>query len=95
MPDPAYSTSHASEVWQLLLVADDVELCGLLQGVLVGQGFQMSLAHDGPSGLVRALGEPYDLVLIDIMLPGDERPRSVAAASAPHDGADHHAHSEG
>jgi len=38
-----------------------------------------------PLGLVRALGEPYDLVLIDIMLPGDERPRSVAAASARHD----------
>jgi DNA-binding response OmpR family regulator len=70
MPDPADSPSHASEVRQLLLVDDDVELCRLLQGVLVGQGFQMSFAHDGPSGLVRALDEPYDLVLLDIMLPG-------------------------
>ena len=56
MPDPADSPSHASEVRQLLLIDDDVELCGLLQGVLEGQGFQVSFAHDGPSGLVRAFG---------------------------------------
>jgi DNA-binding response OmpR family regulator len=70
MPDPADSPSHVSKVRQLLLVDDDVELCGLLEAVLVGRGFRMSFAYDGASGLVRALGEPYDLVLLDMMLPG-------------------------
>ena len=35
-----------------------------------GLGFQTSLAHNGDQGLKRILTESYDLVLLDLMLPG-------------------------
>jgi DNA-binding response OmpR family regulator len=33
-------------------------------------GYEVVLAHDGTSGLKRAVSDPYDLIILDIMLPG-------------------------
>jgi DNA-binding response OmpR family regulator len=54
----------------ILLVDDDAELCGLLQEFLSREGFTVECAHDGASGLERALQPGIDLVLLDVMLPG-------------------------
>lgn len=53
----------------ILLVDDDVELCALLGEFLHQHGFQVAFAHDGPSGLGRALSGTYELVILDAMLP--------------------------
>jgi DNA-binding response OmpR family regulator len=53
----------------LLLVDDDVELCALLVEYLGGYGYTLDCAHDGVSGLGRALEGHYDLVILDVMLP--------------------------
>jgi DNA-binding response OmpR family regulator len=53
----------------ILLVDDDVQLCALLVEYLGGQDYAVACAHDGASGLGRALGEAYDLVILDVMLP--------------------------
>jgi len=54
----------------LLLVDDDRELCVLIGEFLEKEGFRLKAAHDGPSGLRLAVGEPFDLILLDLMLPG-------------------------
>ncbi len=54
-----------------ILVIDDeqkiVELCG---DYLKASGFDIVAAYDGPRGLVAALSERPDLIVLDLMLPG-------------------------
>ncbi len=53
----------------ILIVEDDP---GVVQGLVRGlrrAGFQTSVAMAGDEGLTRILGEPFDLVLLDLMLP--------------------------
>ena len=53
----------------MLLVDDDTELCALMADFFVQHEFLIEAAHDGPRGLARALENPYDLVILDVMLP--------------------------
>lgn len=54
----------------VLLVDDDVELCALHQEVLESEGFEVSLAYDGESGVEAMASSPFDIVVLDIMMPG-------------------------
>jgi DNA-binding response OmpR family regulator len=54
----------------ILLIDDDVELCHLLREFLAEQEIELEFAHDGRSGLTRALSGPFDLLLLDVMMPG-------------------------
>jgi two-component system response regulator CpxR len=54
----------------LLLVDDDAELCGLMVDFFSQHGFRVESAYDGRRGLARALERSFDLVLLDVMLPG-------------------------
>ena len=55
---------------RILVIDDDVELADLLRTFLQREGFQPDLIHDGRAGLERALAGAYDLVVLDVMLPG-------------------------
>jgi two-component system response regulator CpxR len=55
---------------RVLIVDDDAELCALLREFLTRERFDVEFAHDGDSGLKRVLGERFDLVVLDLMLPG-------------------------
>jgi DNA-binding response OmpR family regulator len=55
---------------RLLIVEDEVRLASALQRGLGGEGFTVDLAHTGPEGLQLAQETTYDLVILDIMLPG-------------------------
>jgi two-component system response regulator CpxR len=55
---------------RLLLADDDPELSQMLQEFLEGAGFQVDLAGDGLIALERALEEEFDLIVLDIMMPG-------------------------
>ncbi len=55
---------------RILLIDDDVELCGLLDEYLVRQGFSVTCEHDGAAATERVLRESPDLVVLDVMLPG-------------------------
>lgn len=55
---------------RILAVEDDPVLARHLQSHLVGRGFDVTLSHDGSEGLRLAEREDFDLVLMDIMLPG-------------------------
>jgi two-component system, OmpR family, response regulator len=56
----------------LLVVDDDKELCLLLSKFLAEQGYRVSIAHDGPAmtGILEA--SRVDLVVLDLMLPGED-----------------------
>jgi len=54
----------------ILLIDDDVELGELLQEYLSMEGFELTAVHDGETGLGEALSGRFDLVLLDVMLPG-------------------------
>jgi two-component system, OmpR family, response regulator CpxR len=55
---------------RILIVDDDEELAGLLSELLVREGFRVEMQHDGNKGLSAALGGGYDLMVLDVMLPG-------------------------
>lgn len=54
----------------LLLIDDDSELTELLSDYLGAEGFTVTAANDGPSGLERALAGEFALIVLDVMLPG-------------------------
>jgi two-component system response regulator CpxR len=53
----------------LLLVDDDIELCGLMKEFFAEAGHHLDCAHNGRDGLASALDGLYDLVILDVMLP--------------------------
>jgi DNA-binding response OmpR family regulator len=55
---------------RLLLADDDEELCEMLAEYLRGEGFEIDIAHDGATALARLPGGDYDLVVLDVMMPG-------------------------
>jgi two-component system, OmpR family, response regulator len=55
---------------RLLIAEDEVRLASALQRGLAAEGFTVDLAHTGPDGLHMAQETTYDLVILDIMLPG-------------------------
>lgn len=54
----------------ILLVDDDAELSAMLQQVLTKEGYDLTVAADGETGLSLALKGEFELILLDIMLPG-------------------------
>jgi DNA-binding response OmpR family regulator len=55
---------------RLLLIEDDVRLCRLVKEYLEPMGYEVSMAHTGPSGLALAQAENFQAVILDVMLPG-------------------------
>jgi two-component system response regulator CpxR len=54
----------------VLLIDDDTELSKLLEEYLQSEQLNLESAHDGPSGLDKALTNRYAAVVLDVMLPG-------------------------
>ncbi|MCY1273582.1 Transcriptional regulatory protein BaeR [compost metagenome] len=55
---------------RLLAIEDDPTLGAHLLDHLHGRGFAVTWCRDGLDGLAQARGEAFDLILMDIMLPG-------------------------
>ncbi|WP_252271034.1 response regulator transcription factor [Pseudomonas subflava] len=55
---------------RILAIEDDPVLAAHLQEHLGRRGFDVTLRGDGDAGLTLACTEPFDLVLLDILLPG-------------------------
>src|SRR5690606_15972035 len=54
----------------ILVVEDEAAIREGLTDVLVYHGFDVDAAADGRDGLAKALSGRYDLILLDVMLPG-------------------------
>src|SRR2546423_15234366 len=55
---------------RVLVVEDDLRLASTLDRVLAAEGHDVEVAADGHDALHRARERPFDLVVLDIMLPG-------------------------
>lgn len=55
---------------RVLIIEDDKAIAELERDFLEINGYETAIAADGLSGLKAALSETYDLILLDLMLPG-------------------------
>ena len=54
----------------ILLVDDDIELSELLLEYLEAEGFELDVLHDGDAVLPKVNENNYELIILDVMLPG-------------------------
>jgi two-component system response regulator CpxR len=54
---------------RVLVVDDDAELCQLVTRYLTREGFEITWAPGGASGIEKALAEDYALIMLDVMMP--------------------------
>ena len=62
---------------RILVVEDDPRMADLLRRGLIFEGYQVELADNGESALQAARREMPDLVVLDLMLPGDLDGREI------------------
>jgi two-component system alkaline phosphatase synthesis response regulator PhoP len=54
----------------ILLVEDEPGLSLTVADLLTAEGYMVDTAMDGPSGLTKGSKEEFDLIILDVMLPG-------------------------
>ena len=55
---------------RIFIVEDEESIADLEKDYLELSGFDVEVANDGRTGLSRAMNEDYDLIILDLMLPG-------------------------
>lgn len=61
-----------SDNGHIVVVDDQQEICDVVQEYLTNEGYRVSAAHDG-AGMRRVMSQsPVDLVILDLMLPGED-----------------------
>jgi two-component system alkaline phosphatase synthesis response regulator PhoP len=55
---------------RILLIEDEPGLVLTLSDLLQAEGYTVDHAGDGITGLAKATGEPFDVIILDVMLPG-------------------------
>jgi DNA-binding response OmpR family regulator len=56
---------------KILIIDDDPDLCTLVGTILKREGYEVEEAYDGKEGIAKAAETKPDLVLLDVMIPGD------------------------
>lgn len=56
----------------ILIIEDNMEIAELERDFLEADGIESVIETDGTKGLERALADDFDLILLDIMLPGTD-----------------------
>jgi len=54
----------------ILVIEDETQIARVLKVELEYEGYQVTIEHDGKAGLETALDSEFDLILLDVMLPG-------------------------
>jgi CheY-like chemotaxis protein len=67
---PMHAPVHASYIPTLLVVDDNIQSRDTLAKQLRGLGFRVVPAGSGPSAMERLQSENFDLVLLDVVMPG-------------------------
>ena len=55
---------------RVLIVEDEPKVAAALREGLQGEGYEATVAHTGEDGFFRLSTEPFDVILLDLMLPG-------------------------
>ena len=75
--------SNTDESWHILIVEDDERLANLTRDYLVSNGLVVQVEGDGAVAVERIKNEQPDLVILDLMLPGEDG-LSVCRLVRPH-----------
>ncbi len=54
---------------KILIIEDDTDITNLLKINLQDMGYEVTLSHEGKTGLEKATSGKFDLIILDIMLP--------------------------
>lgn len=54
---------------RVLVVEDDMDLAQAIADLLSDEGFDVEQRHDGQAGLAAALEAPFDIIMLDLMMP--------------------------
>jgi DNA-binding response OmpR family regulator len=68
--NPPASGANAGGRTRVLVIDDDKKLCRLIADYLSPMGYDVTTVHNGPEGAEQAAGEPWNAVILDVMLPG-------------------------
>ena len=71
-----------------LLIEDDVSIADFVVRGLKEAGFAVDHAADGEAGLKAAIDQPYDVAIVDLMLPRRDGLSLIEELRNPHPGAD-------
>jgi two-component system response regulator RstA len=63
---------HTDETWKILIVEDDERLANLTREYLESNGMQVSVVGDGAVAVAVIKSDQPDLVILDLMLPGED-----------------------
>ena len=66
----APSSVSSAALTRVLVIDDDKKLCRLIADYLAPLGYDVAAVHTGPDGVERATSEPWQAVILDLMLPG-------------------------
>lgn len=55
---------------RILIIEDDADIAEIEKDYLALSGYSVDIESDGNGGLYAALNEKYDLIILDLMLPG-------------------------
>src|SRR5690625_402123 len=55
---------------KILIIEDEENIARVLQLELEFEGYEIGIAHTGPDGLIQYREHEWDLILLDLMLPG-------------------------
>lgn len=55
---------------KILIIEDEVSIAELEKDYLELSGFEVDMEHSGDTGLDKALKNDFDLIILDLMLPG-------------------------
>ena len=58
------------QILQILIVEDDILLSDMLKSLLSQNGYRVNTAYSGSEALLILEKETFDLILLDLMLPG-------------------------
>jgi two-component system copper resistance phosphate regulon response regulator CusR len=54
---------------RILVIEDEIKTAEYIKKGLTGSGFAVDVAHNGVDGLHAATNHPYDLIILDVMMP--------------------------
>jgi len=55
---------------RILVVDDDDQIAAIVRDGLTRMGYRVEVAADGPAALAAARAQPFDLIILDLLLPG-------------------------
>ena len=54
---------------EILLIEDELKIARFLQLELTHEGYNLTIATEGRDGLIKAMDDKFDLIILDLMLP--------------------------